>query len=244
MKNFSRDERTKLKAYYDSMLGQKEIFGDLHGPHVGTSSINALQSEVSEIVADFPDLIPAFIPGEILSLGYTSSFYDLTAVESYIARCVGRLKAVLEDVETTPVTERIAFVFIRDPHLREIIERDYVDIQRDYISGSWKSVIILSGGAIETILLDRLLQNESAAKQAKGAPSKDDLSRWDLSELIKVAVELKIIEPSANTLADTVRQYRNLVHPGYELRNKLTVGQLEADSAFIALRIVHRELSR
>ena len=41
-----------------------------------------------------------------------------------------------------------------------------------------------------------------------------------------------------------VRQYRNLVHPGNELRNKLHVGKLEANSALNALQIVHRDLSR
>lgn len=211
------------------------------GTVVSATAVNALQSEVTEIVADFPDLLPPFTAAEFK---VSASFYNVTAIESYISRCVARLKAALEDIENTPVTERIDFVFIRDSHLREMIERDYVDIQKDYISGSWKSVIILCGGAIEAILLDRLLQDESAAKNAKSAPGKGDLSKWDLSELINVAVELKIIEPSANMLANAVRQYRNLVHPGNELRSKLTVGQLEAESAFNALKIVHRDLSR
>lgn len=51
-----------------------------------------------------------------------------------------------------------------------------------------------------------------------------------------MAVELKPVEPSAEVLADAVRQYRNLVHPGNELRNTLQVGKLEANSALNALQ--------
>jgi hypothetical protein len=103
-------------------------------------------------------------------------------------------------------------------------------------------VIILSGGSLEAILLDCLIADESRAKSAKAAPNKD-LSRWDLSEIIKVVVELKIVEPSVEALGNAVRRYRNLVHPGNELQNKLKVSRLEADSALNALKIVHRDLS-
>jgi hypothetical protein len=61
--------------------------------------------------------------------------------------------------------------------------------------------------------------------------------------MIKVAVEMKLIEPSAEVLGDAVRQYRNLVHPGNEIRSRLTVGRLEADSALNSLKIIHRDLS-
>jgi hypothetical protein len=74
--------------------------------------------------------------------------------------------------------------------------------------------------------------------------STPDLSRWDLSELLKVAVEIGLVEPSAEVLGETVRQYRNLVHPGNEMRNRLTVGRLEANSALNSLKIIHRDLSR
>ena len=91
---------------------------------------------------------------------------------------------------------------------------------------------------------NRLKVDESRAKAANSAPTKTDLARWDLSDLIKVGVELKIVEPSAETLAGVVRQYRNLIHPGNELRNKLSIGRLDAESALNVLRIIHRDLSR
>ncbi len=61
--------------------------------------------------------------------------------------------------------------------------------------------------------------------------------------MVKVAVEMKLVEPSAEILGEAVRQYRNLVHPGNEVRSGLTVGRLEANSALNALKIIHRDLS-
>jgi hypothetical protein len=45
-------------------------------------------------------------------------------------------------------------------------------------------------------------------------------------------------------LSHSVRGYRNLVHPGNELRSKLTVAPEEARIALSVLDMLHRELSR
>jgi len=244
---YSAEKREKLKGYYDSLLGQREIFSDLIRQKqavVSTPAFNGFAGEVQRATADFPELIP---PLDVNAFGKSNThrFYELVPILTYLSACIGRLKAALEETQNTSVTERLEFIFVKDPGLREIIERDYVEIQRAYISECWKSVVIVAGGSIEAILLDRLLQDPTSAQAAKNAPSgKSDLSRWDLVELIKVAVELELVEPSAEILANAVRQYRNLVHPGNELRNKLQVGNLEANSALTALRIVHRDLSR
>jgi hypothetical protein len=108
---------------------------------------------------------------------------------------VGRLKGAIEESDTTPVTQMRAFSYISDTAVRTIIARDYDEIQRAYVAKCWKSVMILSGGSIEAILLDLLKQNEPAAKAAAAAPRQNDLTRWDLSNLIDVAVELKLVGP-------------------------------------------------
>jgi hypothetical protein len=132
---------------------------------------------------------------------------------------------------------------VKDPKLRKILERDYQEIQRAYNAKCWKSVIIVSGGAIEAILTDLLLQHESRAKSATKAPKLQDLTRWDLSDLINVSVELGLASQATEKLSHSVREYRNLVHPGNEIRNKLTFDAEEAKIALEVLHIVHRELS-
>jgi hypothetical protein len=135
------------------------------------------------------------------------------------------------------------FRFISELPLREILEKIIVEIQKAFVSECWKSVIILAGGSIEAILLDRLSYDADRARAAKSAPS-CELSKWDLSELIKVAVKMKIVELSAERAANAVRMYRNLIHPGVELRSKLSVDRLEAEGALNILKVVHRDLSK
>jgi hypothetical protein len=156
---------------------------------------------------------------------------------------IARLRVAIDQEESTPVTEHRGFPFVTDPELRAIVERNYEELQRDLISGSWKSTIVLCGGAIETILLD-LLQKHPDASAALSAPKgKHDLSRWDLSDLINVAVELKLVSPTVDKLSHSVREYRNLIHPGRELRSGLKTDREEATIAIEVLHILHRDLS-
>jgi hypothetical protein len=97
---------------------------------------------------------------------------------------------------------------------------------------------------MEAILLDRLSLDVASSVSATSAPKKADLTRWDLSDLIKVAVELKLVYSSVEKLSHSVREYRNLIHPGNELRNKLTVGAEEARIAIEILNLIDRELGK
>ena len=134
------------------------------------------------------------------------------------------------------------FPFVSDSRLRQIVERDYIEIQAAFAAGCWKSVIILSGGAIEAILLD-ILQRDPRAGTASRAPRKSDPSKWDFSDLIKVSVELGLVSLGVEKLSDPVREYRNLVHPGNEIRSGLKFGKEEATIALEVLHMVHRDLS-
>jgi hypothetical protein len=116
-------------------------------------------------------------------------------------------------------------------------------MQRAYISSCWKSVLILSGGAIEAILLDLLQANQAQALAASKAPGKPDLTRWDLADLINVAVELKLVSDGVEKLSHPVREYRNLVHPGVEVRTGLKFGEQEAKIALEVLHLLHRDLT-
>lgn len=156
---------------------------------------------------------------------------------------LARLEAVVDESKSTPVTETREFRFIAEGKLRGILERDYAEIQRAYVSECWKSVIILSGSAIEAILLDGLQTEVSKARASFKAPREPDLTRWDLAQLIDVTVDLWPDLAGVEKLSHSVRGYRNLVHPGNEIRTGLTVAREEARIALEVLNLVHRELS-
>lgn len=209
-------------------------------------TILPLEVELQRLQNESPELIPPFNKEDYFMhlAGMTNRrIYNLTGIRSYVAIALGRLQIAIEQPTGMPVTEKRQFAFVSDLALRTIVERDYVEIQKAYISECWKSVIILCGGAIEAILTDLLIQNETAAKAAKSAPKNSDITRWDLSNLIDVSVELPLVSAGIEKLSHPIREYRNLVHPGNELRNKLRFDAEEAKIAVEVLNIVHRDLS-
>ncbi len=123
-----------------------------------------------------------------------------------------------------------------------IIERDYADAQKALSVGSWKAAIVLAGGCIEGLLLDQLQLHPKVCQtvSAKGRPA--DLSKWDLIDLIKVAVELKLIGVGVEKFSDSVREFRNLIHPGNEVRTGLPVTSESARISVEVLKMLQADL--
>lgn len=80
--------------------------------------------------------------------------------------------------------------------------------------------------------------------QAESIPSIDMLRRLNFSNLIERAVKLELVSPTVEKLSHTVREYRNLVHPGLELRKNLEFGAEEAKIACSIIKIVERDLRK
>lgn len=234
------DESKELRQFYQSFLQLQRIFDITPNNQINVRgiSIQPLIHEMNRLADRFPN-IAAFPKTSIV----LSQEYSLAAIRSQIAITLSRLQIAVEQIKDTTVTEERNFTFIKDANLRAIIERDFTDIQKSYISGCWKSVIILCGGAIEAILTDLLLSHENSAKACKLAPTKSDIMSWDLSDLINVSVALNLVSQGVEKLSNPIREYRNLVHPGNEVRKKIKFGSEEAKIAIEVLKIVHRDLS-
>jgi hypothetical protein len=238
--NLTPENRVKVTGYYNSLVRQQRILEGLKEPTISEATFGV----VEQLFCSLNPLVDFILPPLVRGLMATGVFFDRVAVLMWIAQATAQLQLFVEDTgRDNPVTERLDFSFIRDQPLRSIVERDFVEAQRAYIADCWKSVIILSGGVIETMLLDALL-NEPRAVNAKAAPNENDLNRWSMADLINVAVELKVVEPSVQALANPVREYRNLVHPGVERRRGIKPEKLEAESGLNILRIIQRDRSR
>lgn len=232
----------KLRAYYHSLSRQERFLNTLTGGLlVDPAALRPLFREITLLKEEFPDLVPFDLKKYRLQAGTKVNIIAVTGVLSMV---LGRLQTALEESTSVPVTEKREFGFISNSDLKTIIERDYEEIQRSFIAGCWKSVIILCGGAIEAILTDLLLINKTDAMSASSVPRNNDITRWGLSELIDVAVELKLVSIGVQKLSHPLREYRNLVHPGNEIRNKLDFGTEEAKIAVEVLHILHRDLTR
>jgi hypothetical protein len=239
----NQEQNKKLRSYYHSLIGQQRFLNTLTGKSlIPFGAVKPLFLELALLKDEFPDLVP-FDPRQEQGRLEADSVISIISVMSILSMALGRLQTALEDSTNVPVTEKREFRFVNDSALKAIIERDYEEIQRAFIANCWKSVIILCGGAIEAILTDLLLINKTAAISAKSAPKDTDITRWDLSELIDIAVELKLVSAGVQKLSHPLREYRNLVHPGNEIRNKLDFGAEEAKIAVEVLHILHRDLT-
>ncbi|MCB4791854.1 MAG: hypothetical protein LHV68_08200 [Elusimicrobia bacterium] len=237
-------ELKQLRQYYHSLLGQQKVIEEERGIYISAYPANVLIKELKEIDSSFPKLLPSFNPQEYYKVDEAGNLiYNRTGVRSYLSTAISRLKVAIDEPTQTPITELKEFSFISNTELRKILERDYLEIQRAYVSECWKSVIILSGGSIEAILMDLLLVNESSAKSSSQAPNKPDITKWDFSDLINVSVDLKLVSSGIEKLSHSLREYRNLVHPGREIRDKLTFDTEEAKIALEVLHILYRDLS-
>lgn len=237
----NQEQNKKLRSYYHSLTDQQRFLNTLTGGLlIDFAAVIPLFKELTLLKEEFPDLVP-FNP-EQPELEPDSKVSSI-AVMSMLSMVLGRLHTILEEPTNVPVTEKREFKFVSDSNLKTIIERDYEEIQRAFIANCWKSVIILCGGSIEAILTDLLLANKTIAVSAKSAPKDNDITRWDLSELINVAVELNLVSAGVQKLSHPLREYRNLVHPGNEIRNKLNFGAEEAKIAVEVLHILHRDLT-
>ncbi|MGB8656739.1 MAG: hypothetical protein WCE90_03015 [Candidatus Zixiibacteriota bacterium] len=142
----------------------------------------------------------------------------------------------------TKQVEEEDFSFVVDTELREIIERDYQEVQKVKNAKAPKATIVLAGSIIEALLLEALLKDSPKAKIAPKAPKENELRKWHLNSLIEVAEELGKIEQDTTQFSYVVKDYRNLIHPGKEIRIKLKPKPEEAEIAFQVLKKVIRDL--
>lgn len=242
----TEEQQKKIRQYYHSIKGLIKVFENTADDRVvDATPVNMLSGEIARAEKDLPGLLPSFHPRDFFSHnGPGYEFYKVDGIRAYLAIALAKLETEIKLLEQAPVTEQREFKFIANDGLRNIIERDYIEIQKAFVSACWKSVIILAGSIIEAILTDLLLQNGSAATSASKASKKPDISEWDLANLIDVSVELGLVSPAVEKLSHPIREYRNLVHPGNELRKKLSFGSEEARIALEVLNIVHRDLSK
>lgn len=249
---FTNDQIKKIKDTYFfvsefkrtlEMWRKKQIV-------VGNSVVREYEKTIEIFNREIPGVLDEFNASSYIPLG--SIFKGLLnqemsfGIDGLLIRAIkdiAALKTKLDFEETSPIVPTKDFSSVSDSNLRKIIERDYIGLNKCLAVKVWKAVIILAGGLIEALLLDSLLKDENKARSSSKATSlKSNLKKWDLGALLDVAVNIELINPGAEKLSDTVRKYRNLVHPGNELRSSLKIEPEEAKIAVEVLNMIIRDL--
>lgn len=244
----SNYDSKKLREYITTLRDTKQIFISSSGPSglVHGTLVDEYVSLLEDSTNDLPNLLKPLNKTQFFSHdnGGKSVYYRADGILMNIARNISIIQAQQESAVPNPAVESRDFSFVQDDKIRAILSRDFQEVQRAIISNSWKSAIILAGSSIEAILLDLLKNNKEVALNADSAPSSNDLDKWDLNQLINVAVEIELVDSHVANLGHSVRGYRNLIHPGVEVRTELKIEPEEANMAFEILKIIIRELSK
>ena len=121
------------------------------------------------------------------------------------------------------------FDFIADPKFRALLERDFEELEKCVEAKASKSVLILSGSIIEALLIEFFTHNPPGSK------TKTQVLKMALNELIDEASNIGLIKPQSKDLSTVVRNYRNLIHPGVEVRKN---EDFDFNTAVVAYHLV------
>jgi hypothetical protein len=126
------------------------------------------------------------------------------------------------------------FSFVQHPELRSVVTRDRCELDNLDPKMASKSVLVLSGAIIEALLLDALVTS--------GEWDFEKGSRKNLNELIQLAIGRGIIRE--DRLSHAVRNYRNLVHLGREIREEIHFTHDDSTVAKGAVGVITNEVRR
>ena len=126
------------------------------------------------------------------------------------------------------------FEFIADKELRVSLDSDLAELQHALEVGSWKSVHVLSGSIIETVLIDHLLSVHYCGK---------DPLKMTLDEAIAAGKASSILSEKVVELSTIIKRYRNLIHPGRLLRLSEKIDRNSAQVCHALVQMVSGEIA-
>ena len=174
-----------------------------------------------------------------------SGLSPIVGIRTVLSKC--------PDESTSPRTSTLTF--IGDADLRESIRLDISASNRDVANGEWKGATVLAGSAMEALLLwaiqETELKSRGAISGALGAllatrtlyqkPATNP-ERWSLTELIEVAVHLRLVKADTSTQARLCKDFRNLIHPGRAARLGMICDRGTALCAVAGVELIVRDL--
>lgn len=144
----------------------------------------------------------------------------------------GNVKSASGDKQPSTIKQQISkgeitktLAFIRSKKLKGVIARDLYEAQL-CMDCSYKSVVVLCGGAVEAMLIYKLLQGKRKInaitqfkKQYPKAKNSRNISSWSFEQLINIAEQVKLIDKGVRSNLHAIRNFRNFVHPYREIKS-------------------------
>lgn len=128
------------------------------------------------------------------------------------------------------------FEFIADAKFKNILVRDFNELQNCINAENAKSALILSGSIIEAILLEFFTHTLPSGK------NEDQVLKMNLADLINEAEKISLISNKSKDLSTVIKNYRNLIHPGREIRTREEFDFETAIVSFSLLKMILKEI--
>ena len=117
----------------------------------------------------------------------------------------------LEKMENMNLNDKFSKISsITNTEICSILKRDYYELFMAYTIDNQKSVTILAGGIIETILIYIIKKNDSTIG--------NKIYDLDLTQLLNKCQNNNYISSVPLNFINGLKKYRNFVHPGVEIR--------------------------
>ncbi len=150
---------------------------------------------------------------------------------------------------------RDKFDFVEDGSLKNILIRDFLELQTCKKLNLSKSTFILCGSIVEALLINHIIGDEERMSSAKQRfndivrsekPNRIDLSpeKWWFAEIIDVCDKLELVSKESIREVWKLNDYRQIIHPMNEISTKKNISPDLAQIAYHTLSIIITDLRK
>lgn len=181
--------------------------------------------------------------GNLSSIHGLSHLNPITIIRRALEKCADEF----------PSSSTSEMSFIKDDDFRDSIRIDISNAHRAYINNEWKAATVLSGSAIEALLLWAIqkkseeeidaIRKELISNKIIKKDTESNSEKWDLFTLLEIAHKAEIICKETYIGSKLAKDFRNLIHPGKSIRLGQKCNKATALSSIAALEHVINDLS-
>ncbi len=137
-------------------------------------------------------------------------------------------------------SKEIHLGFLENEDLKQLIIEDYAEARRSLQSKNYKATILLCGSIAEAILTAIIDKADLS-----GITTSKLYSNYDLFKLVDLAkTEGLIRDKTLFPLLEPLRSYRNIIHPGVQVRKSLSPDSSKARIALETVNLLVKDLNR
>lgn len=143
--------------------------------------------------------------------------------------------------------DSLDLLWVTDHRVRKLLEDYWSQGLKAFEAESYLGALVSFGSVLEGLLTWALLQHKDKALRSTKACKKKSgdvkpLEKWNLSNLINVAIDLDLIGKVAKEASWGVKDFRNLIHPYRLLQQSARPDIALAMSAYSAVLEISRSL--